>query len=123
VLCYGPHSMGPKGYSGFLAGSQKVVLPRVRSDANWWTGIRVMNVDGNGPTGVTINFYHANGASAGALTRSIDAGYGSLNLGDYVRANFSGSAVVTADRPIAISVIMTLSGNSQQTMMYNGNNR
>jgi hypothetical protein len=113
---------GEKGYSGFLAGSHTIVLPRVRRDSGWWTGIRVMNVDGGSLTSGTIYFYNSNGSSAGSASLSISGGYRSVNKGSSVPSSFNGSAVITADRPIVASVILTLNGSTQQTMMYNGSN-
>ena len=114
---------GEKGYSGFLRGSHTLVLPHVRRGSGWWTGIRVMNVDRGNSTGGTINFYDSNGNSAGSAALDISGSYRSVNLGSYVPGSFNGSAVITANRPIVVSVIMTLNGSTQQTMMYNGSNR
>ena len=115
---------GEKGYSGFLEGSQTVVLPRVQRGSGWWTGIRVMNVDGGSSTTGTIFFYNSNGTFAGSDPFSISGGYRSVNLGSYVPSGFNGSAVIISNnRPVVASVIMTLNGSTQQTMMYNGSNR
>ncbi len=114
---------GEKGNSGFLIGSQSVVLPRVRRDGGWWTGIRVMNTDGDAPTTGAIYFYHPDGSAAGSSAFTINSAYQSVNLGSAVPVNLAGSARISADRPVAVSVIQALNGSSLQTMMYNGVNR
>ena len=115
---------GEKGNSGFLTGSQSVVLPQVRRDGGWWTGIRVMNADGGAPTNGAIYFYHPDGSAAGSgAAFTINSAYRSVNLGSAVPAGFHGAARIVADRPVAVSAILTLNNSAEQTMMYNGCNR
>jgi len=111
-----------KGYSGFLSSSQTVVLPHVRT-GGWHTGIRVMNADGGSPTSGTIYFYNSDGSSAGSANFTISGGYESVNLGQDVPGGFNGSAIITVDRPIVTSVILTQPNDRLHTMMYNGSNR
>jgi len=40
-----------------------------------------------------------------------------------VPAGFHGSTRIVADRPVAVSAILTLNNSPEQTMMYNGGNR
>ena len=115
---------GEKGNSGFLTGSQSVVLPQVRRDGGWWTGIRVMNADGGAPTTGAIYFYHPDGSAAGSgAAFTINSAYRSVNLGSSAPAGFHGAARIVADRPVAVSAILTLNNSPEQTMMYNGCNR
>jgi len=115
---------GEKGYSGFLGGSQTVILPRVRADGGWWTGVRVMNVDGGSPTSGSVAFYNVDGSLYRSDNLSITGGYNSVNLGNLVPSGFNGSAVVTADRPVVAASTRALNGGgSVRTLMDNGNNR
>jgi len=115
---------GEKGYSGFLGGSQTVILPRVRADGGWWTGVRVMNVDGGSPTGGSVAFYNTDGSLHSSANLSITGGYNSVNLGSLIPSGFNGSAVVTADRPVVAASTRALNGGgSVRTLMDNASNR
>jgi hypothetical protein len=76
----------------------------------WTTGIQVQNL-GSGAANVTLTFYSsASGTSVGSTSSVIAAG-GSVSFFPVpvVAAGFAGSAVVSADQPVA--AIMNLLGN------------
>lgn len=108
-----------QSYSGFISGARTIYLPLVQRNINGWvTGIQVQNTSENWAY-VTINFYHANGDSAGSTgawiaPRAFRVFYTEIPDG------LNGSAVVTADQDVVAIVNQNNYGISDGALSYSG---
>lgn len=109
-----------QSYSGFIGGARTIYLPLVQQNYNGWvTGIQVQNT-GEVTATVTINFYHASGASAGytgpweIAPRAFKVFYTEIPDG------LNGSAVVTADQDVVAIVNQNNYGISDGALSYSG---
>jgi len=125
--------------NGFTAGSQTVILPRLYKAASladmtglvWTSGFQVQNVGGGDAT-IQLQYYDVNGNPLSATHPPVGAlpipAHESVtyNLAhSSLLTNFVGSALITANQPIVVTVNATASGapTLDASMSYNGVNR
>ena len=98
---------------------------------DYTTGLQIQNLSTTTSATVTVTFYNPNGTTAATQTGSIAAGASvtfyplgappSGWTGGTVPANFSGSAVVSSDQPVAaITTVVGTQGSSTFLGSYNG---
>jgi hypothetical protein len=125
--------------NGFITGSQIVILPSLYKAATladmtgltWTSGYQVQNVGGGNAT-VQVQYYNMSGYlqtvthdPVGALPIPPNESV-TYNLAQStLPANFVGSAVITSNQPIVVTVNATASGETtiDGAMSYNGVNR
>jgi hypothetical protein len=106
------------GYNGAGAGSTTVHVPLVlKGYSDWTTGFQIQNVDPWGAT-VTITYYNSNGGVAGTQQVYIP-GNGNLWVVPSVVGPWSGVAVVSSDRNLAVEVDEYNAGTGD-LQSYNG---
>lgn len=127
-------SLKAMSYSAVGQGTQTVVLPLVLKNRNvlwgtgaWYSGLTVQNL-GDSQATVRIVYYNADGSLLGwsEPDRQVPARASHVYNPaptDAGIVTFEGSAVVTADQPIAVVVNLIASGSSDDTAMsYTGVN-
>jgi hypothetical protein len=108
-------------YSGFAGGSSLVVLPDVRNDGGWTSGIQIQNLDGS--DAAVVVRVNGNDVWAGTIL-----GYRSVAIssGQIVGSGFRGPAVVECTNGRRIAAIVNLhdlASASDKMMTYDGINR
>ena len=105
-------------YNGGSAGATTTYVPLVlKGYSDWTTGFQIQNVDSQGAT-ASITYYNSNGGVAGTQPISIP-GNGNLWVVPSVTGPWSGVAVVTSDRALAVEVDEYNAG-SGDLESYNG---
>ena len=105
-------------YNGASAGATTTYVPLVlKGYSDWTTGFQIQNVDSQGAT-ASITYYNSNGGVAGTQPISIP-GNGNLWVVPSVTGPWSGVAVVTSDRGLAVEVDEYNAG-SGDLESYNG---
>ncbi len=105
-------------YNGASAGATTTYVPLVlKGYSDWTTGFQIQNVDSQGAT-ASITYYNSNGGVAGTQPISIP-GNGNLWVVPSVTGPWSGVAVVTSDRALAVEVDEYNAG-SGDLESYNG---
>lgn len=113
-------------YAGIANPGASVIVPWLYRWNGWNSGLVVQNVDAIQPAVVTITYYNGDGTRFGNPTNGVlqPGGIGIFNPAPPGVANFDGSAVVTADRPIAvIANIFKDDANGDHLMSYAGVSR
>jgi hypothetical protein len=125
--------------NGFITGSQTVVLPRLykaNADAvglSWTSGFQVQNV-GSGDATIQVQYYDMSGYPQTATHTPVPPWGVPIPANESVTynlaqstlpTNFTGSAVITSNQPIVVTVNATASGETtiDGAMSYNGVNR
>ena len=121
-------------YSSPSGGTATAVVPLVmknrdgwRGRDNWYTGLAVQNA-GSASTTVTVTYYNQGGSYVTSDSKAVPArstGIFNPAPGSGSIPSFLGSAVVTADQPIAVVVnhITSPSGTDDTSMSHSGLNR
>ncbi|MFN8380538.1 MAG: hypothetical protein U0V02_01290 [Anaerolineales bacterium] len=118
-------------YNGFAAGATTVNVPMLYktkpgAGGTYSSAVYVQNVDAANPATVTLDFYDDDGTFRGSLAGAVLPPLSStgfwLPLRDFLPDGWSGSAIVTSDRPIVAlgRLHVTESVVHEEIMTYNG---
>lgn len=89
-------------YEAIAAPALTASIPKVQRDAYWSDGFVVMNVNGS-PTNVTVRLYNSGGTLNSTPFNHQPLGANqSLTVLGQIPQGFDGSALVTADLPVAV---------------------
>jgi len=109
-------------YSAISAPSKTVTVPRLKRGGGWSDGFVIRNTAGS-TANITVTFYNTNGTTTGAsINQSINAGGFLVVLGQLPNP-FDGSALVTSNQNIAVSVNNLNSGSGDIIASYPAEHR
>lgn len=107
-------------YAAVAAPAKTAIIAKAWRNSSWTDGFVVANFNGVGAS-VTVAFYKTDGSlNSTPVTYSVGA-KGSLII--FAPTNFTGSAVVTADQPIAVSVNSLHTGSGDTIGSYPATHR
>lgn len=110
-------------YAAIAAPSKVAIVAKVRKDSGWNDGFVIANFN-SVAANVTVKLYNADGTlnSTPINSQAVAVNANLVVLGQ-IPAGFNGSAVVTTDQPVAVSVNSLQSGAGDALGSYPANHR
>ena len=111
-------------YAALSSASKVAIVAKVRTDNNWGDGFVIANYN-SVAANITVRLYNADGTLNATPINNQSLGANRLKivlLGD-IPANFNGSAVITADQPVAVTANSLQSGGGDILGSYPANQR